>query len=92
MSDTPHTKRIGYSVESRHDKWEPGNCTVKLEVVTEIRESCHSESGIMQHPKRFVHGSPFGCSRDYYCETDQEAIRKLLAEHGAVAASIEKLN
>jgi uncharacterized protein (DUF2141 family) len=31
---------------------------------------------------KYVSGSPFGCSRNYFVSTDREAINRLMVEHG----------
>ena len=62
-----------------------------------LRHACHPPlNGITaecrvttnQNGSRFVSGSPGGCSRDYFVASDQEAIKCLYAEHGAIVVSI----
>lgn len=40
---------------------------------------------------RYVTGSPFGCSRDYYVNSDSDAINIFLREHGCTALTCELL-
>ena len=39
-------------------------------------------------PHHFVHGEPFGCSRDYYEENDITAIRRFLQEHACTVVNL----
>jgi len=41
------------------------------------------------HLFRYVSGSPFGCSKDYLVNSDQEAIALLMQEHACPVISIE---
>lgn len=60
-----------YQVESRHSRFPKLNRTIT--VVVQDRDN----------GKRNVIGDAIGCSRDYQCETDIDAIHLALSEHGA---------
>jgi hypothetical protein len=38
---------------------------------------------------RYVTGLGFGCSRDYLADTDEQAIKEFLAEHGCKVTNIQ---
>lgn len=39
---------------------------------------------------RYVSGEPFGCSRDYFVESDSDAINRLMSEHNCQVLDIRK--
>ena len=41
---------------------------------------------------RYVSGHPFGCSKDYYVDSDDKAINLLVKEHGCSVVDIVEHN
>ena len=81
--------RTTYKVTTSHAKWEDGNGTFELEVTFEPLPEDRRWGDITG--TRFVSGSPFGCSRDYYVTSDKDAICSLLAEHATTLVSMQKV-
>ncbi len=67
-----------YKVTSFHGKYSPCNGEFVLTVYDTFENF------------KFVSGEPFGCSRNYYTDSDESAISLLLAEHGATLVKAEK--
>ena len=70
-----------YKIESRNESYAPVNGVFEVEVV-----DCLGVS-----PAVYVTGQPFGCSRDYIGVSDESAVSRLLAEHGARLVSCERV-
>lgn len=73
------TKRTKYEVTTKHGQWQAGNGTFTMTVETEMIPSEDVIGG--RNRVSFVHGGPFGCSRNYVVRSDREAIERLLSEH-----------
>jgi hypothetical protein len=77
--DDAHRTETKWTVVTRHDGgWEPGNGTHELIVVRLKYDDC----------KVYIHGGPFGCSRNYIFDNDEDAMRTFLSEHGCKLVSM----
>jgi hypothetical protein len=80
--------RAVYLVQSRHGNWPAGNGEFSLTVESEELPEESRVCGV--NHRRYVHGGPFGCSRDYFVTSDREAIARLLAEHACEVVRVRK--